>query len=258
LAGRTVNAAIPAIWVAGGVGTSHTGIRCCQFTGDMFGATNPTCDDSPELHCDRNAAVGKVSIRDKASVEHRRMKKRPVAISGRAASPPLRPSRLGPDAGRGGSCVALGPGPRAVLSWRRKAAAAGPGATAARVPELVFAPVRPGFVAACMVVAADGRRRPVSGYRGSAADGDRRPERPSPRLRPAPWRGRGRLFARSRRANQPDAALRSPAVPLLSMKRTNGIFYPGGGCPSRRCSAQCGYRGARAWRGMGPGIDYFR
>jgi hypothetical protein len=86
LAGRAVIGVIPVIWVAGGGCTGHTGTRCRQFTGDMFGVTNSTCDDSLQRACDRNAALGKVSIWDKASAEHRRMKNRPVAFPGRAVS----------------------------------------------------------------------------------------------------------------------------------------------------------------------------
>ena len=56
--------ASPAIWVAEGGLSSHTGISHRQLTGGMFGVTNPTCDDSSEVHCDRNAAVGKMSSTD--------------------------------------------------------------------------------------------------------------------------------------------------------------------------------------------------
>ena len=60
----------PAIWVAKEGLSGHTGIRRRSLTGGMFGVTNPTCDDSSKLPCDRNAAVGKMSFRDKVSVEH--------------------------------------------------------------------------------------------------------------------------------------------------------------------------------------------
>jgi hypothetical protein len=56
-----------------------------------------------------------------------------------------------------------------------------------QLPELVFAAVRPGFVAACMVIAAadgDGRR---FGPDGHAGDGGRRPGRPVRKRRVAPW-----------------------------------------------------------------------
>ncbi len=62
--------ASPAIWVADGGRRGHTGIKCFLLTVDVFGVTNSTCDDSSQLHCDRNAAVGKMSFRDKVSVEH--------------------------------------------------------------------------------------------------------------------------------------------------------------------------------------------
>jgi hypothetical protein len=59
-----------AISVAGGAVRGHTGIKRYLVTGDMFGLTNPTCDDSSEEACDRNAAMGKMSFQDKLSVEH--------------------------------------------------------------------------------------------------------------------------------------------------------------------------------------------
>jgi hypothetical protein len=36
----------------------------------MFGATISTCDDSSRQHCDRNAAVGKMSFWGKVSAEY--------------------------------------------------------------------------------------------------------------------------------------------------------------------------------------------
>ncbi len=58
---------------SGGVAIGHTGIKRCPVTGDVFGVTILTCGDSLDLHCDRGAAVGKMSIQDKASVEHPRI-----------------------------------------------------------------------------------------------------------------------------------------------------------------------------------------
>jgi len=62
--GGCLVSASPAIWVAEEGLSSHTGISRRQLTGGMFGVTNPTCDDSSEVHCDRNAAVGKMSATD--------------------------------------------------------------------------------------------------------------------------------------------------------------------------------------------------
>ena len=64
------NSASPAIWVAAGGRRGHTGIRCFLLTVGVFGVTNSTCDDSSQLHCDRNAAVGKMSLQGEMSVEH--------------------------------------------------------------------------------------------------------------------------------------------------------------------------------------------
>jgi hypothetical protein len=44
--------------------------HCFLLTVAVFGVTNSTCDDSSQLACDRNAAVGKMSLGDKVSVEH--------------------------------------------------------------------------------------------------------------------------------------------------------------------------------------------
>ena len=48
----------------------HIGIRCPLLTGGVFGVTNSTCSDSSGQYCDRKAAVGKMSFRDKANVKH--------------------------------------------------------------------------------------------------------------------------------------------------------------------------------------------
>jgi hypothetical protein len=47
----------------------HTGITCFLLTVDVFGVTNSTCDDSSQLHCDRNAALGKMSFEDEMSAD---------------------------------------------------------------------------------------------------------------------------------------------------------------------------------------------
>jgi hypothetical protein len=60
----------PAIGVAGGAVRGHTGIKRYLVTGDMFGVTNSSCDDSSEQVCDRSVAMGKMSFRDQPSVEH--------------------------------------------------------------------------------------------------------------------------------------------------------------------------------------------
>ena len=59
----------PAIWDSGPSDACHTGIRCGLLTGGVFGVTNSTCDDSLRLHCDRKAAVGKMSFWDKAKTK---------------------------------------------------------------------------------------------------------------------------------------------------------------------------------------------
>jgi hypothetical protein len=57
-------------WPSGGVAIGHTGIKRCPVTGDVFGVTNSTCDDSLHLPCNRDAPVGKMSIQGKVNVEH--------------------------------------------------------------------------------------------------------------------------------------------------------------------------------------------
>jgi hypothetical protein len=187
IGGTRGKGAIPAIWVAGGGCTSHTGTRCRQFTGDMFGVTNSTCDDSLQRGCDRNAALGKVSIWDKAIAEHRRMKKRPEAIPKRAAGArlALTPARCG---------RRVGGARRGHFAWPAER----PAARSDRVvrppsralAELVFAAVRPGFVTPCIVVAAECRSDWRAGPGGRTADRERRPWRPSARLRAASARRR--------------------------------------------------------------------
>jgi len=61
------NSASPTIWVADEGRRGHTGIRSFLLTVGVFGVTNSTCDDSSRLHCDRNAAVGKMSFQDEMS-----------------------------------------------------------------------------------------------------------------------------------------------------------------------------------------------
>jgi hypothetical protein len=130
-------------------------------------------------------------------------------------------------------------------------------------PELGFARVRACSAAACNVV------------RARAGDGRHGPHaRPPPGQEPAAirgghdggWPGSG-LSARTgypagrEAGNAPGRRFtgRGPrAVSPPSQKRTNGTFGPGCGWPSTRCSASCGYRGARERRASGPGIDYFR
>ena len=76
------------------------------------------------------------------------------------------------------------PGPGGAPRRRARGGLARP---ALQLAELVFAAVRPGFVAACMVSAAavgDGRR---AGQGGHPSDGDRRPGRPVRKRRAAPW-----------------------------------------------------------------------
>jgi hypothetical protein len=64
------NSASPTIWVTDERRRGHTGIKCFLLTVGVFGVTNSTCDDSSLLHCDRNAAMGKMSFRDEMSAEH--------------------------------------------------------------------------------------------------------------------------------------------------------------------------------------------
>jgi hypothetical protein len=116
-------------------------------------------------------------------------------------------------------------------------------------PELVFAAVRPGFVAACMVEAAS--------TRGGCRIRVGRPERPPPRCWTVGRDGRRSRVDPTRQAGERRvAALGTRTAVPYSQKQTNGTFDPGCGKPSRRCSAQCGYHCARASRRRGPGIDY--
>jgi len=152
-------------------------------------------------------------------------------------------------------CRSSVPAPRERCGQWRRGAGEGPVAVpcsvrARKVPELDFAAVRPGFVAACMVEAArarDGRR-----------DRSGRPERCPPRCRAANGNsGRCPPVGARRSAARRVAAQGSPAAVPYPQKPTNGAFYPGGGKRSRRCSARCGYHSARVRRRAGPGIDYF-
>jgi hypothetical protein len=143
--------------------------------------------------------------------------------------------------------------------WRalRGPAAQASSHVAQRVPELVFAAVRPGFVAACMVEAASAERGQRIGP-GGLSGGDRRPGRPGPHRRSASGRALGSPLARTRRADERRAAVQGShnAVPC-ELKQTNGTFYPGVNRPSRRRSARSGYHPARARLRLGPAIGYF-
>jgi hypothetical protein len=102
------------------------------MTGDMFGVTKPTCGDSLDLACNRGVPVGKMSIQGKASAEHPRIRKKCDMSTYRS-----RMSR------KGRFAAAAQSGHDRAGRWRHRAG-------------LAFAPVRPGFVAACMVKTPDG------------------------------------------------------------------------------------------------------
>ena len=152
------------------------------------------------------------------------------------------------------------PLPDGVLSWQyrercgRCRAGEAPAAGSSfplpgEVPELDFAPVRPGFVAACMVEAAS--------TRGGCRIRVGRPERPPPHCWTVGRDGRRSRVDPTRQAGERRvAALGTHTAVPYSQKQTNGTFDPGCGKPSRRCSARCGYHCARASRRRGPGIDY--
>jgi hypothetical protein len=176
----------------------------------------------------------------------------------------------GPSRGRPGAPWPRAGGSRPVLRSWCTARAAGPWRARgtpvagrrspwpARVPEQVFAPVCPGFVAACMVEAADPGGRRYAGPRARRGSGDRRPGRF--------LRAGGRPPGAARQACRPRtphaggrriAGGRSRPAVLCTLKQTNGIFYPGGRWPSRRCSARRGYHCARACQRLRAGIGYF-
>jgi hypothetical protein len=144
---------------------------------------------------------------------------------------------------------------------RRRGAVRAPAAWASspvarEVPELVFAAVRPGFVAACMVEAAsaEGGQRIGSGGVGG---GGRRPGRPHPHRRPVSEHGPVSPLARTRRGDGRRVAVQgSPDAVPCELKWTNGTFYSGCEQDSRRCSARSGYHPARARLRSGPAIDY--
>jgi hypothetical protein len=140
--------------------------------------------------------------------------------------------------------------PRARVAARPGSVGRGAGFPARRGgPELVFAAVRPGFVAACMVEAAS--------TRGGCRIRVGRPERPPPHCWTVGRDGRRSRVDPTRQAGERRvAALGTHTAVPYSQKQTNGTFDPGCGKPSRRCSARCGYHCARASRRRGPGIDY--
>jgi hypothetical protein len=125
---------------------------------------------------------------------------------------------------------------RRQWSWRQGAglapAARASSPVAPGVPELVFAAVRPGFVAACIVEAASAEGGQRTGP-GGVGGGGRRPGQPHQHRRPVsgprPVRTRpvSRL-ARTRRAGGRRVAVQGShdAVPC-ELKQTNGTFYQG-------------------------------
>lgn len=143
------------------------------LTVGVFGAANSTCGDSWQLYCDRNAAVGKMSPgpgergtpwnMKRSAANHYKSHNSLRRPGGR------RPAAVAPVPGFPCGAVAGGTGAPGV------AALAPPGAGG--LAELVFAAVRPAFVAACMVNAA--------GNQGGLRERAGRRERPRARCRAA-------------------------------------------------------------------------
>lgn len=140
--------------VKGAVVTLVPMVAC--LTVGMFGVANSTCDDSSRVDCDRRAAVGKMCFqarRTQNTLDYEKVGSNSPEIT--YATPVARYL-----VGNGRHCAAASPS-----RWRR----AGAGRRAAGgsvappviggVAELVFAAVRPGFIAACMVDAAGKRIR---------------------------------------------------------------------------------------------------
>ena len=119
---------------------------------------------------------------------------------------------------------------------------------AVQLAELVFAAVRPGFVAACMVDSgrSGGSWRHRTGQRCP-------PSRAVPRRGAAGWSASRRaVFCCRGAGRKPPAAV--PVVP----NRTKGTFSPGCSRRSRRCSVRSECHAAGTGRRPGPGIGYFR
>lgn len=147
--------------------------RVAFLTVGVFGAANSTCGDWWQLYCDRNAAVGKMSPGPGERGTPWNMK-RSAANHHKSHNSLRRPG------GRRPGAVAPAPGflCGAVVGWAGApgvAALAPPGAGG--LAELVFAAVRPAFVAACMVSAA--------GNQGGLRERAGRRERPRARCRAA-------------------------------------------------------------------------
>ena len=163
----------------GGVEGGHTGIRCCLVTGDMFGVTifsHIYLRRFVWLYCDRDVAVGKMSFRGMVR----------CAMDNGTSSIMKRQTKASHES---------------HMSRLERRFAPAPRRSPRRAPERVFAPVRPGFVAPCMVEAAGGAggrfggrgggpRSPVgSAWVAASAclPGMANPSRTT-HLRPGPWR----------------------------------------------------------------------
>ena len=156
------------------------------MTGDMFGAANSTCGDPRRFRRTSTVIVTLRRVKCPQGRDGRRtssMMTKPI-ISSRKSHTSHKRSLV--------ATAARAAGPRAPGRAGRAA-----GARSCHIAGLVFAPVRPGIVAACMVKTAGQRRGP--GYRPTALD---RPIR----------NGQKEYFADSR-----EGLRRAPGASKLSM-----------------------------------------